>query len=228
MHQILDPRRRDRVERRSRLVHQDHVRLDGETASDAEPLLLAAREAERTFLQPILDLVPERGLLKCAFDAAAHVVSHPEDARAEGDVVVDRLRERVRLLEDHPDPTADLDGIDPLAVEVRPVIQNLAAHLCGGNEIVHSVETADQRALATAGWSDERRDRILEDIERDVLDRHVRSVGNGEIPDLKYRLARDEVALARRLDLDLRLHGAHTASLPTSRWNRGCRPVKIR
>ena len=35
----------------------------------------------------------------------------------------------------------------------------------------------------------------------------VRSVGNGEIPDLKYRLALDEVALARRLDLDLRLHG---------------------
>ena len=34
--------RRDRVERRGRLVHQDHVRLDGEAARDAEPLLLAA------------------------------------------------------------------------------------------------------------------------------------------------------------------------------------------
>ena len=43
VHQLLDPRRRDRVERRSRLVHQDHVRLDGEAASDAEPLLLATR-----------------------------------------------------------------------------------------------------------------------------------------------------------------------------------------
>ena len=30
----------------------------------------------------------------------------------EGDVVVDRLRERVRLLEDHPDPAAHLDRID--------------------------------------------------------------------------------------------------------------------
>ena len=41
---------------------QDHVGLDGERAGDAEPLLLAAGEAERALLEPVLDLVPERGL----------------------------------------------------------------------------------------------------------------------------------------------------------------------
>ena len=61
VHQVLDPRRRDRVERRRGLVHQDHVGLDREAARDAEPLLLAAGEAERDLLQPVLDLVPERG-----------------------------------------------------------------------------------------------------------------------------------------------------------------------
>ena len=66
VHQVLDARRRDRVERRRGLVHQDHVRLDGERARDAEALLLPAREAECVVLEPVLDLVPERGLAERA------------------------------------------------------------------------------------------------------------------------------------------------------------------
>ncbi len=37
----------DRVERRAGLVHQEHLGLDGDRAGDAQPLLLAARQAER-------------------------------------------------------------------------------------------------------------------------------------------------------------------------------------
>ncbi len=43
VHQIFDARRRDRVERRTGLVHQDDFGLYGRSARDAEPLLLAAR-----------------------------------------------------------------------------------------------------------------------------------------------------------------------------------------
>ena len=43
--QLLDLRGGDRVERRGRLVHQQHLGLDGERARDAQALLLAAREA---------------------------------------------------------------------------------------------------------------------------------------------------------------------------------------
>ena len=43
--QLLDPQRRDRVERRAGLVHQQHLGIDGERTGDAEPLLLAAGEA---------------------------------------------------------------------------------------------------------------------------------------------------------------------------------------
>ena len=42
LHQVLDAGRRDRVEGRARLVHQDDLRLDGDRAGDAQPLLLAA------------------------------------------------------------------------------------------------------------------------------------------------------------------------------------------
>src|SRR5690348_7177648 len=41
--QLLDLERGDGVERRARLVHQNHLRLDGQRPRDAEPLLLPAR-----------------------------------------------------------------------------------------------------------------------------------------------------------------------------------------
>ncbi len=47
VHEILDTGRRDRVEGRARLVHQEHVRFDGQRARDAESLLLPAGESER-------------------------------------------------------------------------------------------------------------------------------------------------------------------------------------
>src|SRR5215471_2992510 len=53
--ELLDLLRRDRVERRCGLVHQDDLGLDRERPRDAEPLLLAAREAERRGVEAILD-----------------------------------------------------------------------------------------------------------------------------------------------------------------------------
>ena len=50
--------------------------------------------------------------LQRLLDAVVEVVLHPEDAQAVGDVVVDRLRERVRPLEDHADAAANLDRVD--------------------------------------------------------------------------------------------------------------------
>src|SRR6266536_6366183 len=44
--ELLDLLRRDGVERRRRLVHEEDLRLDGKRARDAEALLLSAREAQ--------------------------------------------------------------------------------------------------------------------------------------------------------------------------------------
>ena len=68
LHQVLDRQRRDRVERRAGLVHQDHLGLDGDRPRDAEPLLLAAREREGVLIQLVLDLVPERGAAQDLLD----------------------------------------------------------------------------------------------------------------------------------------------------------------
>src|SRR5205823_1499385 len=45
--ELLDLLRRDRVERRGRLVHQEDLRLDGKGPGDAETLLLPPRESQR-------------------------------------------------------------------------------------------------------------------------------------------------------------------------------------
>ena len=112
LHQVLDPRRRDGVECGRGLVHEDDVGLDGEAAGDAEALLLPSGEAQRAGLEPVLDLVPERRLLERTLHELVEMVLRAEYSRPEGDVVVDRLRERVRLLEDHADALAHLDRVD--------------------------------------------------------------------------------------------------------------------
>jgi hypothetical protein len=60
-HQVLDGQRRDRVERRAGLVHQQHLRPYGDGAGDAQPLLLAAGEPGAWAAETVLDLVPEVG-----------------------------------------------------------------------------------------------------------------------------------------------------------------------
>ncbi len=89
------------------------------------------------------------------------------DLGAEGDVVVDRLRERVRLLEDHADAPPDLDRIDAEVVQVHAVVEDLPLDAGRVHQVVHPVEAAQQRALAAAGGADERGDLV-------ATDRHAR------------------------------------------------------
>src|SRR3954470_7757856 len=105
VHQLLDLRGRDRIERRARLVEQDHFGLHRDRAGDAKPLLLPAREAEPAGVELVLDLVPQRGAPQRRLDARIEFGSRQllVESDAEGDVLVDRHRERRRLLEHHAD-----------------------------------------------------------------------------------------------------------------------------
>src|SRR5712691_1391847 len=187
--ELLDARGRDRVEGGGRLVHQDHVRLDGERTRDAQALLLPAGKAERALLQAALHLVPERRLAERALDAPVEVVLHSVDAEGEGDVVVDRLRERVRLLEDHADPAPELDRVDRAGVEVDAVVEHLPVDPGARNEVVHPVQAAQDRRLAAAGRPDQRGDEVLVRVQRDLADRGATAVGDREVAQLEDRLA---------------------------------------
>src|SRR5829696_50956 len=205
-HQVLDPPGGDRVKGRAGLVHEDHVGVGGQGAGDAQALLLAARHAEGVGLQPVLYLVPERAAAQRVLHDLVHVALRAKDAGAEGDVVVDRLGERVGLLKDHPDALAHLNRVDRVVVEVLPVVDDLARDLRGGDEVVHPVQAADQGALAATGGPDERRDLVLVDREVDLADGRNSPVGDADVVELVDGIAAAGFgALALGLGLD---HGS--------------------
>src|SRR6185369_11875636 len=62
--ELLDFRRRYRVERRRGLVQEQHLRLDRDRARDAQALLLSAGQGHSALFQLVLRLAPHRGLGK--------------------------------------------------------------------------------------------------------------------------------------------------------------------
>src|SRR5205807_3252692 len=68
LNQFFDPCRRDRIERRARFVHEDHVGLNRERAGDAKPLLLTAGQSKCIRLQSLFHFIPERGRAQTFLD----------------------------------------------------------------------------------------------------------------------------------------------------------------
>jgi hypothetical protein len=90
-------------------------------------------------------------------------------AHAEGDVVVDRHRERRGLLEHHADLGADQRHVLLAGEQVLAVQQDLAFGALLGVQLEHAVEGAQQRGLAAARRADEGRDLVLGDVQVDAL-----------------------------------------------------------
>ena len=155
--QFLDLGGRDRIERRARLVEQDHLRPHRDGARDAQPLLLAARQAQPVGGELVLDLVPERRALERRLDprvelGLGQLLVQPD---AEGDVLVDRHRKRCRLLEHHADARAQQVEILLRRQNILAVEHDLAFGALIRIEVVHPVQDAQQRRLAAARRADE-------------------------------------------------------------------------
>ena len=69
--QVFDFGGGDGIERGAGLVEQQHFRIHGQRARDAQPLLLAAGEAVGGLVQLVLHFVPQRG----AAQALLHLVA---------------------------------------------------------------------------------------------------------------------------------------------------------
>src|SRR5690606_27843855 len=202
-HELFDAGRRDRVEGRARLVHEDDLGLEGDGAGDAQALLLAAGEGEGALLEIVLDLVPQGGLLEGVLDdGVALGAARAVDPGAVGDVVVDRFGERVGLLEDHADAAADLDGVDAGVVDVLAVVGDGALDAGAGDEVVHAVERAQEGGLAAARGPDEGGDLVLGDGEVHALDgveAAVEDVDVGDVEDGGRVVDRSGAAVGRGL-----------------------------
>src|SRR5665647_14167 len=172
--EVLDGKRRDRVQGRARLVHQQHLWLDGNGSGDAQALLLAARQRGAGLLEPVLDLIPQiGGLQRLLEDDDGIGLRHP--AVVEPDpgqhVLGDRHgREGVRALEHHADLPTYRDGVDLGRIEVDAVHRDGALDPGTGDDLVHPVEGAQIRRLAAPGRADERHHRAWLDRHRHVRD----------------------------------------------------------
>src|SRR5215216_3728513 len=140
--QLLHLGSRDRVQRRARLVEQDHLGPHGDGSRNAQPLLLAAGQAQARGVQLVLDLVPQRATTQRLFHPAVHLRFGDllVEADAEGDVLVDRHRKRRRLLEYHADPRPQQIEVELGVENVGMVQHQLAGGALAGIKVVHPVE----------------------------------------------------------------------------------------
>src|SRR5262249_30737219 len=140
-------------------------------------------------LQAVLDLVPEGRAPQGPLDDVVELalLADAVDLRAERDVVVDALRERVRPLEDHPDAPADFGRRDVRSVQVDAVVHQRALDPSGGDEVVHAVETPEYGGLAATRRPDECRDLLGADRQVDFAYGAERAVVDGETLDVEHK-----------------------------------------
>src|SRR3954453_14466851 len=183
--QLLDLGGRDRIEPRARLVEQDHLGPHRHRARDAQALLLSAGEAQPVGGELALDLFPEggpaqRGLHPLVELRLRQLLVQPG---AEGYVLVDRHRERRRLLEHHADAGAQEIEILFGRENVLAVELDLALRPLVGVEIVHPVENPQQRRFSAARRPDEGGHLVLVERDVDAFERLAGPVIEVEVPD---------------------------------------------
>ena len=153
--QILNLHCRNRVQRTGRLVHEDNLRLHSQSTRNAQALLLAAAQAQRTLIQSVFKLVPDGSLTQTALYNLVQLAlfRHAMDTRAIGNVVINAFRKGVRLLEDHAYAMTQADGVN-LRKNILAVQRNAAFNANALLQVVHSVQCFQKGGFAAAGRTD--------------------------------------------------------------------------
>src|SRR5262245_21109585 len=203
--QLLDLQGRDGVEGGAGLVHEEDLRLHRDRPGDAATLHLSPGEPEPALLEAVLHLVPESGPPEAALArfVERRLVVDPRDAQPVDHVLVDRLGEGVRLLEDHPHPAPHLDDVGGAGVDVEALDVEDPPDLHVVDEVVHPVDAAQQRRLAAPGGPDEGGHPPVLHVHRDVVEDVVVAVAEVQVLDDDVGLPHFEGALVLPLDLGL-------------------------
>ena len=97
---------------------------------------------------------------------------------------LDGLRKRVRPLKDHSHPAPQVDDVGVRCIDVTIVQQNLSSQPCAGDRVIHPVQAAQERGLATTRRADERRDLPLPDLDRNLFQCLKAAIVEIEVVDL--------------------------------------------
>src|SRR5262249_55794599 len=149
-HELLNFPRRNRIERRTRLVHQEHFRFGGNGPGDAQPLLLPARQRQSALLKLVFDFIPERRTAQGLLHLLGGISFEAVQPEAKRDVVVDARGKRIWLLEYHADKPADGNGIDRRMVDVAAAVANVSFETKPPNEVIHPIQATQNGALAAS------------------------------------------------------------------------------
>src|SRR5258707_12017146 len=134
---LFDFRGADGVERGARLIEKQDFGLDGESACDAQALLLAAGKFVGGLVEMVFDFVPEGGVAQALFDGFGDRGFRAVDAQAVSDVVKDGLGKRVGALENHADAAAM--GSYVLGKNVLAIEKDFALEAGVSHGLVHAV-----------------------------------------------------------------------------------------
>jgi hypothetical protein len=189
--QLHDPDRSLRVEVSGRLVGQQQRRVVDERSRDRHALLLPAGELVRIAVNLRLQPDEPQDLGDLPADDRSPGAG---DLQRVGDVVVHgAVRQQLEVLEDGPDPAAQVrDAPLRQAVDVVAGDKHLAAR-----RLDLADQRPDQGRLAAPRRADDERELAALDAERDPLKRHLAAgIDDGGIAQLD-----DRRALLGRLDL---------------------------
>jgi len=171
------------------LVHEDDFGIGGKRAGQAEALLLANRKHLGGRMQPVFDLVPQRCLAQGFFNKIGVFAAGEaaQAADAEENVAFDACGEDDRLLKNHADTGAQDVGIDGGGENVVSVEVDVAGDTCPGGHFDHTIETAQERALARSAGADQAEDGAVWNFKRDVVEDGGLSDGDGEVSHTEKR-----------------------------------------
>src|SRR5438046_2336323 len=107
-------------------------------------------------------------------------------------MLVHRLRERIRFLETHPNPPAQIDHIDVRRINIMSFQSNAASRDSRTvDQVIHAIKTAQQRRFPATGRSDEGSDSSRRDFQVHIEKDLMRAIAKIDVIDVDHdRLAR--------------------------------------
>src|SRR6185437_4358557 len=152
-----------------------HFRLDGESARDAQSLLLTSGETRAGFLfQVVLHFIPQCSAAQRLFhDFTQAAAALPAvQLQASRHIVINRHRGKwIWFLKDHSHATAHFDRRGPAGVDIRVADEYSAAGACQRIDLVHAIQAAHESGFAATRRTNDGGSVITLDVDADIAQR---------------------------------------------------------
>ena len=171
MNQLLHFRRRNRIERRRRFIHQQYRRRDSHRTGDTKTLLLSAGQCISRFLQLIFHLIPKSRSFQCFLHTLANesIIFYSVHTKSVSHILEYAFRERIGTLEHHSHILAEFVHFHAFRIDIMSVDTDFSLQTGSRNQIIHPIEKPEKSRFATTGRSDKSNNRFFLNLHADAL-----------------------------------------------------------